>query len=327
MLLGKGRKGSLLKFLAHTQAGVGAGQADPAALAVAGELLAAGADRAALPVVLDGVAGDVLQHLAQVQGAAQQMWVGQRRAVRDEGHAPPLGLRFQQAQHAVAQLRQVKGNVLQLHLAALQLGHVQHIVDQAEQEAGGGQDLLPARLLFFLIPDAAAADGDHAADAVDGGADVVAHAAQEAGLGGVGPLGLLGGVFQFHLVVQLPALLLGDVPEDEHGFRERPLLVELLGRDHRNIPAAIHILDVLRDIIPALHPLGQGGQVAKGRKILPAVFAEAVLVDILQHLGGRALGVGDDPQPIFRLDKFPGVAPDVQQNHRRVHAADGLDGA
>ena len=92
---------------------------------------------------------------------------------------------FQHIFDLVYQLGQIKGHIFQHHLAGLQLAHIQHLVHQLQQQGGGLPDFFAAIGLPCHILRAAVADLHHTPDAVDGGADIVAHALQKLGLGKV----------------------------------------------------------------------------------------------------------------------------------------------
>ena len=81
--------------------------------------------------------------------------------------------------------------MLGLDLACFELAHVEHIVDELEQEVRSREDIGKAVLHTRGIGDIFFGDLRHAADTVDGRADIVAHAAQKVRFGGVGQRGLL----------------------------------------------------------------------------------------------------------------------------------------
>ena len=115
---------------------------------------------------------------------------------------------FQHVRDLVHQLGQIKGHVFQHYLAGLQLAHVQHLVHQFQQQGGSLPDLFAAVGLPCHILRAAVTDLHHAPDAVDGGADIVAHALQKLGLGKVCALRLQRSRLEGLLVLLLPAQLL-----------------------------------------------------------------------------------------------------------------------
>ena len=78
---------------------------------------------------------------------------------------------------------QLKGHLFQRGLLGFQLAHIQHVVDQRLQVAGGKLDLLQAIVHTGFIVPVAADDVQHAHNAVDGRAHIMAHAVQEFGLG------------------------------------------------------------------------------------------------------------------------------------------------
>ena len=122
---------------------------------------------------------------------------------------------MEHAAQLVAQGVQVKALLLQLDLARLDAGQVQNVVDDGQQMLG--QVLRPGQILLRRRvgpAQAGAGQGHQAGDAVDGSADLVAHAGQELGLRLAGRLGLLqlGG----HLLPLLAQS--GHVPQIQQGI-------------------------------------------------------------------------------------------------------------
>ena len=99
--------------------------------------------------------------------------------------------------------------MLQDNLAGFQLAHVQNLVDKLQQQAGGVPDFAAALGLLVRVIAVMVANLHHAAYAVDGRADIVAHPLQELSLGHIGGLGLVGGLLQLNLVGALLAQVLG----------------------------------------------------------------------------------------------------------------------
>ena len=121
--------------------------------------------------------------------------------------------------------RRPQGEVgrVQLELAGLDLGEVEHVVDDAEQGVGRRLDRLQ---VLPLVVGQGRVEGQlgHAEDGVHGGADLVADVGQELALGPVGRLRRLLGLAQ----LLLGPLALGDVA-DEGG--EQVLLAQADGGD------------------------------------------------------------------------------------------------
>ena len=101
-----------------------------------------------------------------------------------------LCLLFQHAPNLLHHGKNIEGPGFQNDLARFQLPHVQHLIDQLQQKAGGIIDLLPAFCLLFQIPAEMIPDLHHAADPVDGRSDVMAHALEKFGLCHIGALRL-----------------------------------------------------------------------------------------------------------------------------------------
>ena len=92
-------------------------------------------------------------------------------------------LRCNQLPDGLQHLPHIEIAGIQLHLAALDLGHIQNVVDQPQQIIGGGLDLLQAVHDPLRALPALERDGRHADDAVHRRADLVAHAGEKLGLG------------------------------------------------------------------------------------------------------------------------------------------------
>ena len=77
------------------------------------------------------------------------------------------------------ELFQIKRNLFQFLMAGIQFAHIQHIVDQCQQVAGGKADLIQAVIYPGTVTPVFADNIHHAHNAVDGGADIMAHTVQE----------------------------------------------------------------------------------------------------------------------------------------------------
>ena len=161
-----------------------------------------------------------------------------------------------------------EGELLQIehHLAALNLGDVQDIVDEAEEVLSGGHDLPGILPHLVRIVGVLGQEGGEAQHGVHGGADVVGHIGQEGGFGLAGDLGgpeRLGQLLAVELPLRLllPAQLFLLSPVDvvqadaqEEGRQQRahhnhdmlvdrpPLLLDGLHRHiaHQENPPAVH---------------------------------------------------------------------------------------
>ena len=98
--------------------------------------------------------------------------------------------------------------LLEHHLARFKLAHVQHLVDELQQKAGGVPDLFAALGLLCLVRGIVIADLHHAADAVDGRSDVVRHSLQKLRFGDVRTFRPLRRLLELFLIGLLAAQLL-----------------------------------------------------------------------------------------------------------------------
>ena len=125
-------------FLADAHAGV----PDDEAIAVFAGLLKRrflGDERYALAFgcVFDGIADDVDQHLLDPQLVAAHLVVAHARMVVADAERLAIRLQGGDVLDAVKHRLQVEGLLVQLQLAAFDLGDVQYVVDQGEQEVAG----------------------------------------------------------------------------------------------------------------------------------------------------------------------------------------------
>ena len=116
----------------------------------------------------------------------------------------------------VNQVGKVKFLLHKLHLAGLDLAHVQHLIDQTQQVLAGKGNLLQAVLYPNFIVNMGSGNGGHADNAVHGGADVVGHIGQEVGLGAVGCLRRIIGFLQRHFLLSFFLDQIIHVPGSDH---------------------------------------------------------------------------------------------------------------
>ena len=233
LLLGERLEGVREELLAHARAVVLAGEAVAGDSSLAAELGEARADVAARPGELDRVREDVREDLLDVGRAADDAHVVDLRAHRvgEEVDAALDGLDLGDHAALVRKLVDVEALLGELDVAALELAHVEDVVDDREQVAGRLPDLMPTLGELGGVIGEVVGDLDHAADAVDGRADVVAHAAQELRLGGVCALRLELGLLQAAVLgLELPACAQIGA-EVAHVAAER--LEDALGRQGR----------------------------------------------------------------------------------------------
>ena len=112
---------------------------------------------------------------------------------------------------AFHRLRQVEVLFRQPQVPALDLRHVEHLVDEPEQVTTRGGDLREAVLHALRIVQIHRGDGRQSHDGVHGRANVVAHGIEEVGLGTAGALGLAERVFQRVVVRNLALFHVGDI--------------------------------------------------------------------------------------------------------------------
>ncbi|MNF61600.1 hypothetical protein D3C84_432520 [compost metagenome] len=169
---------------------------------------------------LHGIGQQVAQHLAQELFGAMALALHTRVEARTQDGAVGAGARLQQGEYLVEQHRQGEVDLLRAALTLFQAGEIEHFVEDRQQAFGGLVQRLQA-LAVALAEGRAAQQFGHAEDAVERGADFMAHGGEEARLGQVGRLGVLLGPLQagrapLHQALQGGAVVFAalDVVED-----------------------------------------------------------------------------------------------------------------
>ena len=157
---------------------------------------------------LDRVADQVGQHLAQPDRVAAYRQAHVGVDVQFQAQALALGRALHQLHHRLEHFAQVEAGDLQLQPVGLQLGVVEDVVDDAQQLLRGF--VRGAQHLALVRGQLAARDQvQHRDDAVERGADLVAHGGQELALGHGRRLGRALGLQQllFKLIVAVDVAL------------------------------------------------------------------------------------------------------------------------
>ena len=205
------------EFGAHANARVRHGEAVASvADRRAGQLVQRHLDEAAGIRELQGVAQQVQENLVDAQLVAAHLGVADALGVDGEVQLPRARLGLNDAVEIVQKIDEVVGLLVQRDLAALDMAHVQNVVDEAQEMRAGGLDLVQVLLHFLRLIEAAGSQSGEAHDGVHGRADVVGHVREEGALGGVGLVGLGQCLFQQGLLLHLLASLHVDAAQAQH---------------------------------------------------------------------------------------------------------------
>ena len=316
-LPGVGLKDLGQKLLGHAQAGVP--DHDPV-LGPALEVQLAHLHTDAVPPLgeLEGVGEEIVHDLAEPEGIPQH-----HRALQPAGHPEVLallpGLDPEGGGTVLDAVLQVELAVVQHHLSLLQPGHVQDVVDEAQELPAGDGDLLQVvpdllRLLHMLFGHLGEAD-----DAVERSAHVVRHVAEKGLLGLFALAGGGQGILQQLPLLQLAALFLLHLPEAEHPL---PLGQDLVKEDLHVHPAVL-LAEASEEVAAELpHPL-DGELLEAGGGEAVQIFLAGVLLDDLAHHPCQVLvpaGRGQALHDVIRsLDDLIGVS-------EGVHPIEGVTG-
>ena len=205
------------EFGAHANARVRHGEAvAPVADWRAGQLVQRHLDESAGIRELQGVAQQVQENLVDAQLVAAHLGVADALGIDGEVQLPRARLGLNDAVEIVQKIDEVVGLLIQRDLAALDVAHVQNVVDEAQEMRAGGLDLVQVLLHFLRLIEAAGSQSGEAHDGVHGRADVVGHVREEGALGGVGLVGLGQRLFQQGLLLHLLAGLHVDAAQAQH---------------------------------------------------------------------------------------------------------------
>lgn len=139
---------------------------------------------------LDGVADEVEQHLPQPSRIPPEHQRNVRVHRVFQRQPLLLGATIQQAGHAAQQTAKLKRRLVELHPTGLQLGEVEHVVENRHQGLSRIANGLGV-IALLLRQRGFQKQAHHAQNAVHGRADLVTHDRHEFGLGAGSGLGVL----------------------------------------------------------------------------------------------------------------------------------------
>ena len=149
-------------------------------------------DGAAALVVLDAVVEQVDEYLSNMGGAADHVLVDSvGLAGVEHCYAAVRCTELAQYERVVAQFFKIERFVIERYFAILDPAHLEDVVDQRQQVIGGNTRLGAAFAGDLHVAFSQFLNFDKAQDAVERRADVVAHAREKSGFGGVGGVGFL----------------------------------------------------------------------------------------------------------------------------------------
>ena len=171
---------------------------------------------------LDGVGGQVDQHLLQPQIVAQQH--ARRVGVDIEHHVDVLVAEVGRQDHRELSHQPIdaEGANLERHLVGFDLGEIEDVVEQQQQRARGALALADV-VALARTQRRGMQQPQHAQHRIERGADLVAHVGQELALGLVGLLGRLLGIAQLAQVF----LTFADQLRDQRRHRIEVLRIVL----------------------------------------------------------------------------------------------------
>ena len=258
----------------------------------------------------DGVRNQVVEHLAEAVTVGKNAVGHAGRDQQHQIHALGLGALGKQQGDVLDRLAGREVERVELQFAGLDLGHVEHVVDEVEQRLGRPVQGVDHALLAF-VHGGAAQQLDHAHHAIHRGADFVAHVGQEQALGAVGGLRLVArevglflgqrellgavGDFEFEAVAVRSERRVARLDLGQHAVDAVDELAHLVARPGRGaqVVAAVvaHVADHCRElqdgaddgVLGAAHEHG-GGQPADKQ---PAQRKQHPLGKLADHVGER----------------------------------------
>ena len=181
------------------------------------------------PVVFDRIGQQVQQHLGQALAVGNDARIRRQCRQRPQLHACVGGHGRHQRQRLLQGARQRDRHDIQRQASGLDLGDVQHLVDQREQVLAGAQNVTDIGLL--RLGRVHVQQLRKAQDRVERGPQFVAHARQELAFGAAGAFGFLAGGAQGDLRRAAVGDVAGDLGKTAQGAG-----AVVLRRDHHAGP-------------------------------------------------------------------------------------------
>ena len=285
-------------------------------------------DGAPLPRVFYGIAEQVQEYLVQPELVAQDALVAHVLDLQGEGLVPGAGRGLDDVPELPQDDGQFLRLFLQLDLAALDIAHVQDVIDEADEVVAGSEDL-PQIAFHLLLPVKMGERQRRVAHhRVHGRADVVGHVGEEEALGRTGLLGLFQGLGEQAFLLHLLADARVHALKAHHDARSIALRADTHGLELeiQAAPAVERPVIEIGDLPPRQagpEPL-HGTGLAEGLAVI-GVDAGA---DIGSHLFRKRQRGGKDPLqlPVGRIHELEHPALTrrrVENVHKLVIDAQG----
>ena len=180
------------------------------------------------------------------------------------GDAVGRSLYSSQMIHFREKLQDVEGDTFRLQPAGLELVHVEDVIHHSEEHVGGFVDFMTAVPQLLDVSGMAVGYFYHAEDAIDRGADVVAHAAEEIRLRLAGDLGFAGALSELFLIAELFLSEFVDVLHGVEEGRDASIWMSLLHDEAAQVPDAIVIPVRHGEGVSFAKAVGEGGWLEEG---------------------------------------------------------------
>ena len=221
----------------------------------------------------------------------------------------------QVAQHG----NQVKGHFLLLELAALELVHIQHIIDNAYQISQRFHLLIADFLLHFGVVGILVAHVDHTDNAVQRGADVMAHGGKEPRF----HFGFTLGRFCGKAQVLLAAFCAADTAHRAQHMGHIAGLIPFLCNEAQGMPASVAHAVFCGDIFFVFQSFRKGGHIHETADQVAVFGHHSGIAELIQVLRGTAVVSGQAVRLIIVGDFLKIVALQINAVDGAIVLGDG----
>ena len=280
--------------------------------------------------IFQGVAQDVEVNLTEFGDIAEDVHVLDFGRT-GEGDTLLLHLRFEDGIEGVVELIEVHELLVQCGLAAFYACHLQHVVDEREQELVGCLNLVQVVPGQFLVIEVFLEQVREPHDGIHGRTDVMAHVEEKVRLGLVGCLG--NGQRRLGLSLTMG---LGDITSQDvhHGFvvlvgideegELMPLVFPLVGVAYGHLEGTDipfhsgHLLDVVEgeDVHVALQVVGMDG--------LVQAVDDDLIIHVPLHLAENFLHTGSLDEPVLTGEDVNSEIETIESFGKVRHGMVGL---
>ena len=309
------------KFFTHADALIPADKGDKCVLLIQLFFAAPNGDRTPWRTELDGIVRNVGEDPAEVHRVSDYERMPDRvlipcNLIPNVFFCRLFMIRLVQvAQHG----NQVKGQFLLLDLAALELVHIQHVIDNAYQISQRFHLLIADFLLHFGVVGILVAHVDHTDNTVQRSADVMAHGGKEPRF----HFGFTLGRFCGKAQVLLAAFCAADTAHRAQHMGHIAGLIPFLCNEAQGMPASVAHAVFCGDIFFVFQSFRKGGHIHETADQVAVFGHHSGIAELIQLLRGTAVVSGQAVRLIIVGDFLKIVALQINAVDGAIVLGDG----